>query len=268
MTVSESTSFLLRVVTPSPGIVNQVPQESQVYSILPDNGTSCTSSSGFADASGATSSAENVLNGSDNIAFSQQSDSARQAPGQPPGSGGGGMQNNGSAGASLNNASTRGDNMAEGGTVKGMSPDDINLKMFGHHRFRAAQKDIIMKALKPRDIMVIMPTGGGKSLCYQIPALCDRGLAVVVTPLLSLAQDQVSSLEKNGINAKYLSSSQDSEEIQVLSNTLLCGSLLVVVSTLRTSVNHLHACNSTLSSPPICHCCPLFPGNHVGVVEL
>ena len=158
--------------------------------------------------------------------------------------------------------------MAEGGTAKGMSPDDINLGTFGHHHFRADQKNIITEALESRDIMVIMPTGGGKSLCYQIPAMCDRGLAVVVTPLLSLAQDQVSSLKNRGIHAKCLNSSQDDEEIQVLSNIFLCGSRLVVVSTRRTSANHLHACNFTPSSPPICRCCPLFPGNHVGVGEL
>ena len=114
--------------------------------------------------------------------------------------------------------------MAEGGTAKGMSPDDINIGTFGHHHFRADQKNIITEALESRDIMVIMPTGGGKSLCYQIPAMCDRGLAVVVTPLLSLAQDQVSSLKNRGIHAKCLNSSQDDEEIQVLSNIFLCGS--------------------------------------------
>ena len=74
--------------------------------------------------------------------------------------------------------------MAEGGTAKGMSPDDINLGTFGHHHFRADQKNIITEALESRDIMVIMPTGGGKSLCYQIPAMrprpCGRGYTALV----------------------------------------------------------------------------------------
>eukprot|EP00934_Nitzschia_sp_Nitz4_P008470 Nitzschia sp. Nitz4//scaffold102_size76354//38618//42311//NITZ4_005634-RA/size76354-processed-gene-0.40-mRNA-1//-1//CDS//3329532255//8460//frame0 len=84
-----------------------------------------------------------------------------------------------------------------------------NQRKFGHRYFRPGQKEVIQNAMQGRDVFVLMPTGGGKSLCYQLPAWCCPGLAVIVSPLLSLIQDQVQSLTKLGIEAVFLSSNQD-----------------------------------------------------------
>lgn len=78
---------------------------------------------------------------------------------------------------------------------------------FGHESFRDGQEEIIDSILSGRDVMGIMPTGAGKSMCYQIPALMLRGITVVVSPLISLMKDQVNSLIQSGVRAAYLNSS-------------------------------------------------------------
>lgn len=83
---------------------------------------------------------------------------------------------------------------------------------FGYQSFRFQQKEIIQSVLDGKDTLAIMPTGGGKSLCYQLPALCSEGLAVVVSPLISLMQDQVMSLNQYGVEAGFLNSSLNSQE--------------------------------------------------------
>jgi hypothetical protein len=99
------------------------------------------------------------------------------------------------------------------GDTKDMSSE--NRRVFGHQQFRDGQKTIIENAIKGRDVFVLMPTGGGKSLCYQLPAWCCPGLSVVISPLLSLIQDQVQSLTKLGVEAVFLASSQDYNTEQV-----------------------------------------------------
>jgi len=86
------------------------------------------------------------------------------------------------------------------------SPLEILKNVFGHEEFRPFQEEIIKHILKGQDALIILPTGGGKSLCYQLPALIFDGLTVVVSPLKSLMQDQVMQLEQRGIRAAFLNS--------------------------------------------------------------
>lgn len=86
------------------------------------------------------------------------------------------------------------------------SPLEILKNVFGHEEFRPFQEEIINHILKGRDALIVLPTGGGKSLCYQLPALIFDGLTVVVSPLKSLMQDQVMQLEQRGIRAVFLNS--------------------------------------------------------------
>jgi len=85
---------------------------------------------------------------------------------------------------------------------------------FGYQQFRPGQQTIIQESLNGRDCLVVMPTGGGKSLCYQIPALVREGLTLVVSPLISLMKDQVDQLLANGVAAACLNSTQNREEQQ------------------------------------------------------
>lgn len=85
-------------------------------------------------------------------------------------------------------------------------------KHFGYDQFRPLQKEIIEDALAGRDVFALMPTGGGKSLCFQLPALVRNGLTIVVSPLISLMKDQVDALQTSGIHATYLNSTLDGAE--------------------------------------------------------
>src|SRR6478672_6081689 len=97
-----------------------------------------------------------------------------------------------------------------------VSPQQLLKKHFGYEKFRPLQEEIIEKILSNADALVLMPTGGGKSLCFQIPALMLPGTAIVISPLISLMKDQVDALRSNGIAAGFYNSSQSFEEQQYI----------------------------------------------------
>src|SRR5688500_11942538 len=86
-------------------------------------------------------------------------------------------------------------------------PLDEHLARFKLHEFRAGQQEVISAVLAGDDCLCIMPTGGGKSLCYQLPAVAREGLALVVSPLIALMKDQVDGLQTLGISATFINSS-------------------------------------------------------------
>ncbi len=92
------------------------------------------------------------------------------------------------------------------------SPHDVLKRIFGFDEFRPNQKGIVEALLENRDVFAVMPTGGGKSLCYQLPAHMREGLCVVVSPLISLMKDQVDAAKANGLNAEFLNSSLAGKE--------------------------------------------------------
>eukprot|EP00937_MAST-01D_sp_MAST-1D-sp2_P003537 g3537.t1 len=137
---------------------------------------------------------------------------------------GGGGGNFGGGGGDFGDARNRGCNVGGdysdllGGGAAVM--EDVRSQVFGHNSFREGQEGVIRAALQQRDVFVLMPTGGGKSLCYQLPACCDPGLTVVVSPLVSLVQDQVQSLEQCGVHAAQLGGNMAHEDASAVYSDL------------------------------------------------
>lgn len=109
-----------------------------------------------------------------------------------------------------------------------MNIDNILKKYYGYDTFRPNQREIIENVLAGNDSLVLMPTGGGKSLCYQIPALVSKGITVVVSPLISLMHDQVEALKANGIPAEALNSSHNADEEVLIRRRCLEGSIKLI----------------------------------------
>jgi ATP-dependent DNA helicase RecQ len=106
-----------------------------------------------------------------------------------------------------------------------METKTVLSQIFGYKEFRPAQEDIVNALCAGEDAIVIMPTGGGKSLCYQIPAIACEGVGIVVSPLIALMQNQVQALVQNGVRAATLNSSQGWKEAKAVEADLVAGRL-------------------------------------------
>ncbi|CAA6659306.1 unnamed protein product [Spirodela intermedia] len=103
--------------------------------------------------------------------------------------------------------------------------EELLRRHFGHSHFRTKQLEAIQAALSGRDCFCLMPTGGGKSMCYQIPALAKVGIVLVISPLIALMENQVKTLKQKGISAEYLSSTQTPQVREKIHDELDCGKL-------------------------------------------
>jgi len=109
--------------------------------------------------------------------------------------------------------------------ASGADPHEVLQRVFGYSAFRGPQEAIVRQVLSGGSGLVLMPTGGGKSLCYQVPALCRPGLAVVVSPLIALMQDQVEALQQLGVAAAALHSGLEADQAAAVWRQLAAGSL-------------------------------------------
>ncbi|MDH2999142.1 ATP-dependent DNA helicase RecQ [Pasteurellaceae bacterium LFhippo2] len=131
--------------------------------------------------------------------------------------------------------------------------------VFGYQSFRQGQSEVIDAILAGKDCLVIMTTGGGKSLCYQVPALCLDGITLVISPLISLMKDQVDQLLANGVEAGYLNSTQSLEEQREIEQKAMSGQLkLLYLSPEKVMTNNFYHfishCKISLIAVDEAHC--------------
>jgi ATP-dependent DNA helicase RecQ len=115
--------------------------------------------------------------------------------------------------------------VAEAAASAGATPESLLASVFGFQAFRPGQEEIVRAVIAGRDTLAIMPTGGGKSLCFQLPALCLPGLTVVISPLIALMRDQVRALREAGVEAGALTSGNTEEETEEVFAALDAGRL-------------------------------------------
>ena len=101
-------------------------------------------------------------------------------------------------------------------------------KYYGYNSFRKGQETIIKTIIDKRDVLAIMPTGGGKSICYQVPALEFDGITIVISPLISLMKDQVDSLKSIGVEAAYINSTLDNIELEEVLYNLKSNNIKII----------------------------------------
>ena len=120
--------------------------------------------------------------------------------------------------------------------------------VFGYESFRGDQQAIVEHVIGGGDALVLMPTGGGKSLCYQVPALVRAGVGIVISPLIALMQDQVSALKEVGVAADFLNSSLGFNQAMEIERALQAGALdLLYVAPERLVTPRLMAASTGLS---------------------
>ena len=104
-----------------------------------------------------------------------------------------------------------------------MTPHEILKEYWGYDSFRPKQEEIVRTALEGRDVLAILPTGGGKSVCFQVPAMIREGVAIVVTPLIALMKDQVQNLNDRGIKALCIHAGMGRREVELALNNAAYG---------------------------------------------
>jgi len=132
-------------------------------------------------------------------------------------------------------------------------------RVFGYERFHPLQERVIDHVMAGGDALVLMPTGGGKSLCFQVPALCREGLTLVISPLVALMKDQVEALKANGVAAAFLNSTQNAGDTEEVTAQIAAGEVkLLYVSPERlfsgNTATRLAAWNVTLVAIDEAHC--------------
>lgn len=103
------------------------------------------------------------------------------------------------------------------------TPESILKKYWGHDHFRPLQLDIVQAATAKRDVLALLPTGGGKSVCFQVPGLLLDGITIVISPLIALMQDQVAQLKKRGIPSLAVHSGMSRAEIDIALDNAVYG---------------------------------------------
>ena len=109
--------------------------------------------------------------------------------------------------------------------TEGEAPEEVLHRVFGHPAFRGRQEEIVRHVMAGGSGLVLMPTGGGKSLCFQVPALCRPGLGVVVSPLIALMEDQVAALRQQGVAAAALHSDLPEDQAREVKRDLARGAI-------------------------------------------
>lgn len=140
--------------------------------------------------------------------------------------------------------------------MKENSAIEVLGKYWGYDSFRPMQEDIINAALEGRDVLAILPTGGGKSVCFQVPALMSEGIALVITPLVALMKDQVQNLEARGIKALAIHSGMSRRETELALNNAIYGDF-----------KFLYLSPERLSTPGFQHYLPGIPVSYIVVDE-
>ena len=139
-------------------------------------------------------------------------------------------------------------------TFEGMSPRDLLSTCFGYREFRIHQEEIIHHLTDGKDALVLMPTGSGKSLCYQIPAMIRPGVGVVISPLIALMQNQVDAVRQADIKAAFLNSTLNPSEAHAVKLQMLSGELnLLYVAPERLLTAEFQELLSQTSPGALCH---------------
>ena len=132
-------------------------------------------------------------------------------------------------------------------------------EVFGYDQFRGNQEKIILNLLARKNTFVIMPTGAGKSMCYQMPAIVQEGTAIVISPLIALMKNQVDQMNAVGVNARFLNSTLSKSEINRIKKATLAGELkLLYIApeslTKEENVDFLRQANISFAAIDEAHC--------------